>query len=129
MEKFEVIDNSENAEEFINSSLLTNDGHGFIIHRDDIDGKYVQSSKNRIPIFVLYHTLSEEILTGDTNDGENSNHEGSEDKSEQPLREQDRFLPIANIAKIMKRAIPETGKVIYLWDKTQIVLMIWVIQI
>lgn len=39
MEKFEVIDNSENAEEFINSSLLTNDGHGFIIHRDDIDGK------------------------------------------------------------------------------------------
>jgi len=29
----------------------------------------------------------------------------------QPLREQDRFLPIANVAKIMKRAIPETGKV------------------
>lgn len=28
-----------------------------------------------------------------------------------PLREQDRFLPIANIAKIMKRAIPENGKV------------------
>lgn len=31
-----------------------------------------------------------------------------------PLREQDRFLPIANIAKIMKRAIPENGKVICL---------------
>lgn len=28
-----------------------------------------------------------------------------------PLREQDRFLPIANVAKIMKRAIPDTGKV------------------
>jgi nuclear transcription Y subunit beta len=28
-----------------------------------------------------------------------------------PLREQDRFLPIANVAKIMKKAIPETGKV------------------
>ncbi|XP_045534301.1 nuclear transcription factor Y subunit B-1 isoform X2 [Papilio machaon] len=28
-----------------------------------------------------------------------------------PLREQDRFLPIANIAKIMKRAIPENGKI------------------
>ena len=27
------------------------------------------------------------------------------------LREQDRFLPIANIAKIMKRAIPENGKI------------------
>lgn len=31
-----------------------------------------------------------------------------------PLREQDRFLPIANIAKIMKRAIPENGKVNWL---------------
>lgn len=28
-----------------------------------------------------------------------------------PLREQDRFLPIANIVKIMKRAIPTNGKV------------------
>lgn len=28
-----------------------------------------------------------------------------------PLREQDRFLPIANVAKIMKKAIPESGKV------------------
>lgn len=54
--------------------------------------------------------ITEEILGGDGGDGENSNH-GSEGKSEQPLREQDRFLPIANIAKIMKRAIPETGKV------------------
>lgn len=30
-----------------------------------------------------------------------------------PLREQDRFLPIANIAKIMKRAIPDNGKVYF----------------
>eukprot|EP00121_Abeoforma_whisleri_P003384 Awhi_evm1s3040 len=26
------------------------------------------------------------------------------------IKEQDRFLPIANIARIMKRAIPENGK-------------------
>lgn len=31
--------------------------------------------------------------------------------SNQPLREQDRFLPIANITKIMKKAIPENGKI------------------
>lgn len=40
--------------------------------------------------------------------------EDSDDHSQSktaPLREQDRFLPIANIAKIMKRAIPENGKV------------------
>jgi len=35
--------------------------------------------------------------------------EGPRDKDE--LREQDRFLPIANVARIMKRGIPETGKV------------------
>nr|CAH8831644.1 unnamed protein product [Trichobilharzia regenti] len=28
-----------------------------------------------------------------------------------PLREQDRFLPIANVAKIMKRAVPGNGKI------------------
>ncbi|XP_053673853.1 uncharacterized protein LOC128724114 [Anopheles nili] len=28
-----------------------------------------------------------------------------------PLREQDRFLPIANITKIMKKAIPKNGKI------------------
>uniref|UniRef100_A0A1B0CA52 Nuclear transcription factor Y subunit beta n=1 Tax=Lutzomyia longipalpis TaxID=7200 RepID=A0A1B0CA52_LUTLO len=32
-------------------------------------------------------------------------------KSSKPLREQDRFLPIANVAKIMKRAIPDNGKI------------------
>ena len=28
-----------------------------------------------------------------------------------PLREQDRFLPIANIAKIMKKGVPDKGKI------------------
>ncbi|XP_056633087.1 uncharacterized protein LOC130902192 isoform X2 [Diorhabda carinulata] len=40
---------------------------------------------------------------------DDSNHDG--EKMGAPLREQDRFLPIANVAKIMKRAIPETGKI------------------
>ncbi|CAG9863852.1 unnamed protein product [Phyllotreta striolata] len=40
---------------------------------------------------------------------DDSNHDG--DKTGIPLREQDRFLPIANVAKIMKKAIPDTGKV------------------
>ncbi|UYV72873.1 NFYB [Cordylochernes scorpioides] len=32
-------------------------------------------------------------------------------KDYEPLREQDRFLPIANVARIMKTAIPKTGKI------------------
>ncbi|KAH9495624.1 hypothetical protein Btru_014832 [Bulinus truncatus] len=31
--------------------------------------------------------------------------------ADEPLREQDRFLPIANVARIMKKAVPATGKI------------------
>ena len=42
---------------------------------------------------------------------EGPNH--SEDDEEIPhvLRDQDRFLPIANVAKLMKKAIPDRGKI------------------
>lgn len=36
-------------------------------------------------------------------------------RDEHELREQDRFLPIANVARIMKKGIPETGKVHLNW--------------
>lgn len=54
-------------------------------------------------IFVIDD--SEQMAAENTDD---SNHG---EKGGAPLREQDRFLPIANVAKIMKKAIPETGKV------------------
>ncbi|XP_057330651.1 uncharacterized protein LOC130671002 [Microplitis mediator] len=38
-------------------------------------------------------------------------HSGGSGGPAGPLREQDRFLPIANVAKIMKKAIPEAGKI------------------
>lgn len=47
-------------------------------------------------------------LTAENTDDSN---QGGGDKPGYPLREQDRFLPIANIAKIMKRGIPEPGKI------------------
>ena len=34
-----------------------------------------------------------------------------EDQKEDEGREQDRFLPIANISRIMKRALPSNGKI------------------
>ncbi|KAL3218952.1 hypothetical protein MRX96_031216 [Rhipicephalus microplus] len=37
--------------------------------------------------------------------------EGDSQKDTEPLREQDRFLPIANVARIMKNAIPKSGKI------------------
>lgn len=45
--------------------------------------------------------------------GANAGGGGGSDDEELPhlLREQDRFLPIANVAKLMKKAIPERGKI------------------
>ncbi|OTF78995.1 nuclear transcription factor Y-box subunit beta-like protein [Euroglyphus maynei] len=36
---------------------------------------------------------------------------GDNDRTESLLREQDRFLPIANISRIMKKSIPANGKI------------------
>lgn len=51
---------------------------------------------------------------------DDSNHDDG-DKVGLPLREQDRFLPIANVAKIMKKAIPESGKVKVILDSKYLV--------
>nr|CAG4645821.1 EOG090X0DUU [Lynceus sp. MCZ IZ 141354] len=45
---------------------------------------------------------------------EDGSEESGSDNADRPgyvLREQDRFLPIANVARIMKRTIPKTGKI------------------
>lgn len=48
-------------------------------------------------------------------EGHSVHQHDDEDKDDVPhlLREQDRFLPIANVARIMKKGIPKTGKVSY----------------
>lgn len=51
------------------------------------------------------------MVTLDNTDDSSNQGEMYELKFGKPLREQDRFLPIANIAKIMKKSIPEGGKV------------------
>jgi len=57
--------------------------------------------------FLVQEEMEDDLdLTADNTD--DSSHD-----PDQPglLRDQDRFLPIANIAKIMKRAIPDSGKI------------------
>lgn len=81
------MDNSESGDE-LGGTFLTGDTSGYMVQTDDID--------------------EEAVLTAENTD--DSNHETG-DKIGQPLREQDRFLPIANVAKIMKKAIPESGKI------------------
>jgi len=58
--------------------------------------------------------LNESIFVEYRNDaGENTEDSAGEDgeHDQEPLREQDRFLPIANVARIMKKSIPKSGKV------------------
>jgi len=53
------------------------------------------------------HLVDDPSTPREHSDGEIEN----EQKFREFLREQDRFLPIANISRIMKRVLPESGKV------------------
>jgi len=75
---------TNDASQDLGSAFLTNDAQ-FIVQSD-----------------------GENSLGGDNVD--DSGGEGS-DRSNPLLREQDRFLPIANVARIMKKTIPRTGKI------------------
>nr|CAI5870234.1 unnamed protein product [Callosobruchus analis] len=75
---------------------------------DDMSHSYALA-----PLTDQYVVHMEEIeddhdqITAENTDDSNTDGE----KIGIPLREQDRFLPIANVAKIMKKAIPEAGKI------------------
>nr|ARF06252.1 NF-YB [Pinctada fucata] len=64
--------------------------------------------------------LGDSYLTGgqymvDSGDADDTLGAGDNDDEargdNEPLREQDRFLPIANVARIMKKSIPKSGKI------------------
>lgn len=76
------MDNGDNGASGMHDSFLTAGGQ-YIVHAEDGD-----------------ETLG---ISGDSMD--------AGDKDGEPLREQDRFLPIANVARIMKNAIPKSGKI------------------
>lgn len=72
-----------------------------------LNNLFINNKRLRQLTGCLFFSDDQDQLTAENTD--DSNHEC--DKVGAPLREQDRFLPIANVAKIMKRAIPESGKV------------------
>ncbi|CAF0962190.1 unnamed protein product [Brachionus calyciflorus] len=55
----------------------------------------------------LYGAVGHDVHLNNQNGG----HGSDDEELPHVLREQDRFLPIANVAKIMKKAIPERGKI------------------
>ncbi|KAI3852118.1 hypothetical protein MKW98_020117, partial [Papaver atlanticum] len=55
-------------------------------------------------------SLSEVMAEGPASPGGGS-HESGEQSPRSNVREQDRYLPIANISRIMKKALPANGKI------------------
>lgn len=87
------------------SSLFSEDNY---MLPDDGSGERLLKDLNYI---LLYSNSADSILT--LNSRNISPDEESTDSQSKStlLREQDRFLPICNIVKIMKKAIPENGKI------------------
>ncbi|XP_023720526.1 nuclear transcription factor Y subunit beta [Cryptotermes secundus] len=83
------MDNSESGDD-LGNNFLTVESQSYMVQGEDLDDD------------------GDAALTAENTDDSN---QGGGDKPGYPLREQDRFLPIANIAKIMKRGIPEPGKI------------------
>lgn len=68
--------------------------------------------KNPITTTIAYKshaTLIPVLLSPDEDLDASDNSD--EPRSQQPLREQDRFLPIANVSKLMKKVVPDSGKI------------------
>lgn len=89
---------------------------------DDMDG-----SGNYQKFYFLFFSKKKCIWNCLVDNSDDSCNDGPSKNT--PLREQDRFLPIANIAKIMKRAIPDNGKVRYNNILLYCLILIYVILI
>ncbi|XP_030626168.1 nuclear transcription factor Y, beta a [Chanos chanos] len=77
-----------------------------------MDGDSSTTDTSQLGISGEYMASGQYVLQSQDDDGEGSinDHEdgnGSKDN----LREQDIYLPIANVARIMKYAVPQTGKI------------------
>ncbi|CAH0407911.1 unnamed protein product [Chilo suppressalis] len=75
------------------------------MENDEIGNELVRLDSGFMVDEDTYVLNSDDVLEEENNSDSNCGGKNA------PLREQDRFLPIANIAKIMKRAIPENGKI------------------
>ncbi|KAI4351195.1 hypothetical protein L6164_005574 [Bauhinia variegata] len=69
---------------------------------------------NTKPLFPSLHSLCTGFCTmadAPTSSAGGSHESGGERSPQSSIREQDRFLPIANISRIMKKALPANGKI------------------
>ncbi|XP_039617754.1 nuclear transcription factor Y subunit beta isoform X1 [Polypterus senegalus] len=80
--------------------------------REEMDGDSTTTDASQLGISGDYISGSHYVLQSHDDDGEDgmNDHEDG-NGSKDGFREQDIYLPIANVARIMKNAIPPTGKI------------------
>uniref|UniRef100_A0A8C7YUG0 Nuclear transcription factor Y, beta b n=1 Tax=Oryzias sinensis TaxID=183150 RepID=A0A8C7YUG0_9TELE len=76
-----------------------------------MDGDSSTTDTSQLGITGEYMASGQYVLQPQ-DDGEESMNDHEEGGSKENYREQDIYLPIANVARIMKNAVPQTGKVV-----------------
>uniref|UniRef100_A0A3P9IJU3 Nuclear transcription factor Y subunit beta n=1 Tax=Oryzias latipes TaxID=8090 RepID=A0A3P9IJU3_ORYLA len=75
-----------------------------------MDGDSSTTDTSQLGITGEYMASGQYVLQPQ-DDGEESMNDHEEGGSKENYREQDIYLPIANVARIMKNAVPQTGKI------------------
>ncbi|XP_059904734.1 nuclear transcription factor Y, beta a [Gadus macrocephalus] len=76
-----------------------------------MDGDGSTTDASQLGITGEYMASGHYVLQSQEDDGDESLNDHEEGGIKENFREQDIYLPIANVARIMKNAVPQTGKI------------------
>ncbi|XP_031144098.1 nuclear transcription factor Y, beta a isoform X1 [Sander lucioperca] len=76
-----------------------------------MDGDSSTTDASQLGIAGEYMASGHYVLQSQDDDGEESLNDHDDSGIKENFREQDIYLPIANVARIMKNAVPQTGKI------------------
>lgn len=76
-----------------------------------MDGDSSTTDASQLGITGEYMASSHYVLQPQDDDGEENMNDHEDSGTKENYREQDIYLPIANVARIMKNAVPQTGKI------------------
>ncbi|XP_063316411.1 nuclear transcription factor Y, beta a isoform X1 [Pelmatolapia mariae] len=76
-----------------------------------MDGDSSTTDASQLGITGEYMASSHYVLQPQEDDGDENLNDHEDGSSKENYREQDIYLPIANVARIMKNAVPQTGKI------------------
>uniref|UniRef100_A0A674MHQ5 Nuclear transcription factor Y subunit beta n=1 Tax=Takifugu rubripes TaxID=31033 RepID=A0A674MHQ5_TAKRU len=76
-----------------------------------MDGDSSTTDASQLGITGEYMASGHYVLQSQEDDAEESLNDHDDGSIKENFREQDIYLPIANVARIMKNAVPQTGKI------------------